>query len=275
MHSDPMKITRKNLALGAIAWAAMSQIGCASPARAGVGHWRKVVLVELFTSQGCSSCPAADAFVAELPRLGFQRDRVVPLTFHVDYWDDLGWPDPFASSRFTARQRRYAGLGRLASPNGSRAPSGVYTPQMIVDGMVHFSGSQRDIALREISRAGAVAPTFSIAAHTTTVRDQAQIVVQVQSGKGATASGDWRVWAALAAKSARTVVPRGENSGETLMEAAVVRAMSQEVPLTGQTISLSLSKPAPLAWNNAEVVVVVQSFTTGDIAAAVAMDIAL
>lgn len=147
MHSDPMKITRK------------------------------VVLVELFTPQGCSSCPAADAFVAELPRLGFQRDRVVPLTFHVDYWDDLGWRDPFASSSFTARQRRYAGLGRLASPNGSRAPSGVYTPQMIVDGMVHFSGSQSDIALREISRAGAVAPTFSIAAHTTTVRDQAQIDV--------------------------------------------------------------------------------------------------
>src|SRR5207253_2749288 len=62
------------------------------------------VLVELFTSQGCSSCPAADAFVRELPGLGLGRERVLPLTFHVDYWDGLGWKDPFAAPAFTQRQ---------------------------------------------------------------------------------------------------------------------------------------------------------------------------
>src|ERR1700759_5332648 len=89
-------------------------LACGSvPARAAPAH---PVLVELFTSQGCSSCPAADAFVRELPALGLPRARVVPLTFHVDYWNGLGWPDPFSSPAFTERQRRYVDGGFLRGP---------------------------------------------------------------------------------------------------------------------------------------------------------------
>src|SRR6185369_10521386 len=91
--------------------------GCARDADAAPAAGAPV-LVELFTSQGCSSCPAADAFVRELPRLGLGRERVVPLTFHVDYWDGLGWPDPFASPAFTERQHRYVEAGALAAPDG-------------------------------------------------------------------------------------------------------------------------------------------------------------
>ena len=116
------------------------------------------VLVELYTSQGCSSCPPADRFVHELPARGLGRDKVVALTFHVDYWDHLGWADPFAMPSFTARQGWYADSGRLRAPDGDRAISGVYTPQMIVAGQVHFPGGQSDVALRQIAAAVAMRP---------------------------------------------------------------------------------------------------------------------
>ncbi len=117
------------------------------------------VLVELYTSQGCSSCPPADRFVHELPTRGLGPDKVVALTFHVDYWDHLGWADPFATPSFTARQGWYADSGRLRAPDGDRAISGVYTPQMIVGGQVHFPGGQTDVALRQITAAATARPT--------------------------------------------------------------------------------------------------------------------
>src|SRR4051812_49185934 len=96
---------------------------------AAPAHAAPPVLVELFTSQGCSSCPAADAFVREFPRLGLGRDKVLALTFHVNYWDDLGWKDPFSAPAFTERQTWYAHSAQLMSLEGSGG--GLYTPQMI------------------------------------------------------------------------------------------------------------------------------------------------
>src|SRR5438105_14857040 len=133
------------------------------------------VLVELFTSQGCSSCPAADAFVRELPGLGLGRDRVLPLTFHVDYWDGLGWKDPFAAAAFTQRQRDYAASGRLISPAGEDGLSGLYTPQMVVGGRVHFSGRRRETALAEIARASADAELAVLTARATMGHDAARV----------------------------------------------------------------------------------------------------
>ena len=130
----------------ASASSAVSAPHAASASGAGAGP----VLVELFTSQGCSSCPAADAFVHDLPRLGLGRDRVVPLTFHVDYWDGLGWKDRFASPKFTDRQKWYTRSDTLLGPAGERGGiTGPYTPQMIVAGTVHFSGGRRDVAVAE------------------------------------------------------------------------------------------------------------------------------
>src|SRR3954454_13978052 len=90
------------------------------------------VVVELFTSQGCSSCPPADALIHDITTDPAMRGRVIPLAFHVDYWDSLGWRDPFSSAEWTQRQARYARTMRLSS---------AYTPQAVVNGSRKFVGS--------------------------------------------------------------------------------------------------------------------------------------
>ncbi|HVZ73207.1 MAG TPA: DUF1223 domain-containing protein [Polyangia bacterium] len=232
----------------------------------------RTVLVELFTSQGCSSCPAADAFVRDFPSLGLTRARVVPLTFHVDYWNDLGWPDPFSSPAFTARQQRYAEAGHLRGPSGGDAMTGLYTPQMIVDGTVHFSGGRRETGLDEIRRAGEAPALIEIEGDAIVEGDHA-IVTLYPRAHGS--PRDWEVFVALAAKSARTSVSRGENRGETLEEAAVVRALSAPVRpsfvANAPPLRISVTKPRDLAWSAVELAAVVQSPKTMQVGAALSL----
>src|SRR5271156_4434603 len=103
-----------------------SLVFMSSPASAGT----RPVVVELFTSQGCSSCPPADALLGDMAR----RDDVIALGFHISYWDGLAWKDPFSSQSSTDRQRVYARLFDLGQ---------VYTPQMVVDGAREMVGSDR------------------------------------------------------------------------------------------------------------------------------------
>jgi hypothetical protein len=262
---------------------------------------RRRVMLELFTSQGCSSCPAADAFVRELPALGFGRDRVVPLAFHVDYWDDLGWPDPFASRAFSERQRDYVRSGALANPAGESGVSGAYTPQMIIDGHVHFSGGRKDRAVAEIRRAEAERPVLDLTAraelagpahdgHTVLVHVGWSFVPGATSGEAGSApspsttpaSGppttarlpsSWRLWVAVTQRAARTPVTRGENGGETLEEAAVVRALSAPVALTGIAggpLDLRIAAPPGLAAAQMEIVAFVQDLTSRRVVAVTA-----
>lgn len=106
---------------------------------------RQAVIVELFTSEGCSSCPSADLLLARL-----QKEQpvsgvdIVPLSEHVDYWNYIGWKDPFSSEAFTQRQREYARVFQLQS---------VYTPQMVVSGQMQFVGSEGAQALNSIQKA--------------------------------------------------------------------------------------------------------------------------
>jgi hypothetical protein len=235
--------------------------------------WRRVVLVELFTSQGCSSCPPADAFVRALPSLGLARDRVLPLTFHVDYWDRLGWKDPFSSAAFTDRQAWYARGKPLRSPDGAAGLDGTYTPQLIVDGIAQLSGQHRETAIREMTRAAARPPLFDLRGGAVVEGDAVEVRIEVADRAGGPPDRDWRVVAALAARHARTAVPRGENAGETLDEVAVVRALSGPAPLPRSApLTVRLAKPADLAGADAEVVVFVQSATTGEVAAALAVE---
>jgi hypothetical protein len=249
-----------------VAVLALAAASACAPASAGAPG-RRTVLVELFTSQGCSSCPAAAAFVRELPALGLPRARVVPLTFHVDYWNDLGWADPFSSPAFTARQRRYEEVGRLRGPGGDAAPmTGLYTPQMIVDGAVHFSGRRREVALAELARAAAAAPQVDLDANVGVDGERATVTVRARP-RGAFEPREWEAFVALAARAARTHVTRGENGGETLDEAAVVRALSPAARLGPGATTLTVTKPRDLPWSAVELVVVVQSPTTMQVAA--------
>ncbi|MEP6918890.1 MAG: DUF1223 domain-containing protein, partial [Acidobacteriota bacterium] len=124
-----------------VAWAVSSMIAGGSRPTP-----RTPILVELFTSEGCSSCPPAEALLTQLlsgqPVAGAE---IIPLEFHVDYWDRLGWKDPFSSAAFTSRQGIYT---------AAFATDGNYTPQMVVDGAAQLVGSDRVKALDAIGRAG-------------------------------------------------------------------------------------------------------------------------
>jgi hypothetical protein len=247
---------------------ALATCGCSARAENAPAAWRRVVLVELFTSQGCSSCPPADTFVRELPALGYGRDRVVPLTFHVDYWDGLGWKDPFADPAFTRRQERYARSGRLRSAAGQAGLDGLYTPQMIVDGQVHFSGQRREDAFREMARAAQRPPVFDLTGDAVVHGSDVQVTVHAAERGPVEGKRDWRLVVALAARKARTAVRHGENAGETLEEAAVVRTLSQPLTLPRdphQAAVVGLAKPADVSWSDIDVIVFVQSEITGEI----------
>jgi hypothetical protein len=236
------------------------------------------VLVELFTSQGCSSCPPADRFVRGLPAHGLGPDKVVALTFHVDVWDHLGWPDPFASPPFTDRQAWYADSGRLRGADGDRAISGIYTPQMIVGGQVHFPGGETDVALRQIAAAAARPAPVNVAltTHAAVEGGSVNVRARVPGAERLDRAGDWKLTVALVQKTAETRVLRGENGGETLQEASVVRALSPRLPLTlraDQEIAVTLHKPADVAWTNTALVLFVQSEKTREVAATAEIDL--
>jgi hypothetical protein len=163
------------------------------------------LVIELFTSQGCSSCPPADALVNKLAKAGQLGGRsVIPLTFHVDYWDDLGWPDPYASAAWTERQREYA----------AQFKDRVYTPELVVAGGTGMVGSQGT----RVAQAIAAAPAQKKLAATATW-DASALRVDV------TAPADADVFVAIWQDTTKTKIPRGENAGETLVSDHVVRTL--------------------------------------------------
>ncbi|MES1209624.1 MAG: DUF1223 domain-containing protein [Pseudomonadota bacterium] len=240
------------------------------PARAAPGG---PVLVELFTSQGCSSCPPAERFLGQLAARGFGRDKVIPLTFHVDYWDHLGWRDPFARPEWTARQTWYARAGRLRPAGGRQEISGLYTPQMIVNGQTHFPGGQTDVALRELAAAAGRMRGAVLGLRAQVSGDSVRVAVDLPGAGGLPRPADWRLTVALVQKTARTQILHGENGGETLDETALVRALSPALAVTDRGVETSLRRPADLAWPNAGLVAFLQSAATGEVAAVAALDV--
>lgn len=183
------------------------------------------VVVELFTSQGCSSCPPADAFLTDLAR---QRGDVLPLAFHVTYWDSLGWKDPYSLNEATARQRDYA--RRLGG-------EGVYTPQMVVDGVSGFVGSDRARGLSAIAQLGARAGRKPVAVSLS--RDGQALLITVGAGEGQA-----RVLLVGFDRRHETHVGRGENGGRTLQESNVVRSLTPIGTWIGSGVTLRQAPPA-------------------------------
>lgn len=175
------------------------------------------VVIELFTSQGCSSCPPADRLLAEIARAGALGDRAVaPLTFHVDYWNDLGWADPYSLPAWTERQHQYA---------RALKDDQVYTPELVVGGVSGVVGSNRAAVTRAIQ--GAPRPAL-LAATATWAADSVSV--------SATAPADSDVWVAVYEGRTSTKVMRGENSGDTLGSDRVVRRL-ERVAAAGQQAS--------------------------------------
>jgi len=176
------------------------------------------VVVELFTSEGCSSCPPADALLAKLaeqsPADGVE---ILALEEHVDYWNDLGWFDPFSSREWTGRQNAYAAV------LGNRNP---YTPQMVVDGSAEFVGSRGQQALKSISEA-AQRPkaTVTVTQGNSSRRGSESFSVTVRKLSDVTKANIAEVWLAITEAGLHNRVTGGENVGHELRHSAIVRSM--------------------------------------------------
>lgn len=187
---------------------------------------RPLVVVELFTSQSCSSCPPADQFLATLAAEE-ERLAILPLAFHVTYWDRLGWRDRFSLPEATERQRRYAASLGLDT---------VYTPQAVVQGRTHHVGSDRAAMLSAIERARAAAAGGPALA----LRRQAE-GLEATLAAGA---GTGRLWLVGFDPRQVTAVRGGENSGRTLSEAQVVRSLRAVGDWDGGARTLAMPPPA-------------------------------
>lgn len=175
----------------------------------------RFAVVELFTSEGCSSCPPADRLLGEIAEKGRNDgERIFTLSFHVDYWNRLGWIDPFSAEAYTDRQGAYARALGLAS---------IYTPQMIVNGRREFVGSNAATAREAIASALAEPATAWVTLGMTTRRGSGDVVVEYQvSGE----TGGRVLNIALVESELSVKVPRGENAGRTLHHDDVVRAFT-------------------------------------------------
>jgi hypothetical protein len=170
------------------------------------------VIVELFTSEGCSSCPPADALLVELEQSNSEKGaEVIALGEHVDYWNHDGWTDRFSSSAFTQRQQDYVGRFRLDSP---------YTPQFVIDGRLQLVGNDRSGVDRFIRAAEAEAKPAQVSLSWEAV-DRLQVRVELP------ASSKAQVVLAITEDGLTSNVRDGENRGRTLHHAAVVRYFHQ------------------------------------------------
>ncbi len=185
---------------GAVAAAGLARSVIAKPA--GDGPWS----VELFTSQGCNSCPPADAYLGRLA----VRPDIVALSFHVDYWDYIGWKDPYASRETTERQRAYARVLKQRY---------VYTPEMVVDGIGHDTGRERGPIEALLAKAQALSPTRATPLLARNVKGPLSIKLDSFPMNGRKAD----VTLAIYDRRHSTPVRSGENQGRMLENFNVVR----------------------------------------------------
>ena len=210
-------------------------VACASVATLSVGHAQTRAVIELFTSQGCSSCPAADKLISE-----FASDpTLVTMSLPIDYWDYLGWKDTLADPRNTARQRGYSKV---------RADREVYTPQVVVNGSYHVLGSDRAAIEKVIAKSRQNSSALGL-----------PVTLSVAGGKlTASFASDGRpaeVWAIGLAKSVTVAIGRGENKGKTVAYHNVARSWQKLTSSDGKTWTVPLNEIEVEGVNRAAVLV--------------------
>ena len=251
-----------------LCWFGAMLLACVPSVRADDG--RIPVIVELFSSEGCSSCPPADALLRRLERTQpVPAARIIALEEHVDYWNQLGWKDPFSSSQFRFRQNDYARLFGTDS---------VYTPQMVVGGAAGFVGVDENLAYQEISKA-AGRPAALVRLRTTPdPKDPAllDLIVDVKNESATRAESD--ILLAVTEDNLSSNVQRGENGGRTLRHAPVVRSfgvIGKLNPMQSNSVQLSPTLNLPAEWRRESLraVVFLQEHNTRKIAGANIIDL--
>ena len=235
---------------------------------------RTPVVVELFTSEGCSSCPPADQFLTRL-----QREQPIPgveiiaLGEHVDYWNRLGWRDPYSSAEFTARQQRYSQVF---------GNDGAYTPQMVVDGRAEFVGSDAGrarLAIETAARLAKVDVQLARAPKSAPTPDQIALQVRVESLPAGSAGSAADVLLAITEDNLATNVSRGENAGRKLSHTGVVRKLSVIGKVNPRQTPAFSAQPGVAIDNvwkreNLRAVVLVQERASGRVLGAAAVPLA-
>src|ERR1700704_3028740 len=199
-----------------------------------------IAVLELFTSEGCSSCPPADRLLAQLMKTD---SNIYLLAFHVDYWDQLGWKDQFSNSEFTGRQKNYGTQFHLES---------IYTPQLVVNGKYEMVGSNRTDAQNAIKKVLKESPPVLIRIGDVKMNDH-------KIDLSYTLEGNWQhanLLAILVQKQAMVNVRAGENNGAQLSHTNVVRFI-KKLPAT-QSGRIDLTKPDELNDNNCQVILLTQ-----------------
>ena len=220
-------------------------------------------VVELFTSQGCSSCPPADELLVGIAQEARERGtRVYTLAFHVDYWNGLGWVDPFSDEAHTKRQKSYA---------RTFATRDIYTPQMTVNGQRSFVGSEATKASRHIRAALAADPGMPIELTVTAGQRRDQVVVQYAAPQ---ATGDMMINIALVGGLRTTDIKRGENAGRQLREGSIVRAFTLKALNKAKRGSTEIILPEDLARAGASIIAYVQHRKTMAVIGAARADLA-
>lgn len=230
----------------AIAVLAGMLLACAAPLRpaAADGSAPVPVIVELYTSEGCSDCPPADRVLTDLetgqPVPGVE---VIALGEHVDYWNYLGWTDRFSSAALTRRQKDYQAT--------VFAPTPVYTPQLVIDGRLQCIGSDLSDVRRQIRRAAEAAKADVRLAATRPRAGGTSVSVDVVLPDGVTLDGPADILVAVVEDGLVTEVPRGENRGRTLEHNAVVRHLEAvgDVPARKSTVSVTAPVAVAEGWN--------------------------
>jgi hypothetical protein len=206
-------------------------------------------VVELFTSQGCSSCPSADRLVADAQKEF--NDNTIVLSYHVDYWDRLGWKDPFSKSAYSDRQRQYAQHLNLES---------VYTPQAIVNGKTEFVGSNKSALWDAISSYKSSVNTI-IETETPVVNNQQLLIKYNYPGL----QKNENVMLELVLKNATTQVKRGENGGATLSHINIVQDIVQK---NESKATATFNLPSNFVKENYFIVAFIQNHKTFEITSA-------
>lgn len=188
-----LAFTSAVLAGPAVAASAEKAEGAANAAPA------RVAVIELFTSQGCSSCPTADALLKTFA----QRPNVVALTFPVDYWDYLGWKDTLASPKFSARQRAYA---------SARGDGRVYTPQVVVNGLKHALGSSEADIKKAVALTTPKVDPYRVGVRVRSADEH--LIIDLEAAREPAKAGEATIWLALIERHVEVKIKRGENHGK-------------------------------------------------------------